>query len=93
MLTLAFDSVGVIEYLNNQEEVTHVAFGQRMPKFCSDLLLSRINIPEFGWNEVADFYETNGLFVLNSYLNSKQGCLVYIDYFNDIYRVITLNVI
>ncbi|GLR75083.1 hypothetical protein GCM10007855_19570 [Aliivibrio sifiae] len=93
VLTLAFDSTGVIEYVNNQVEVTHVAFGQRMPNSCSELILSSINIPPFECNEVADFYETNGLFVLNSYIKSKQGCLAYIDYFNDIYRVITLNVV
>lgn len=92
VMTLEFDSSDIIEYVNNTE-ITHVAFGQRMPKTCSELILSSIDIPQFECNETADFYETNGLFVLNSYINSKQGYLAYIDYFNGVCRVITLNVI
>lgn len=93
VVTLIFNNAEIIEYLHCQTEVTHVAFGPRMSERCSKSLLSRVNISQFECSEALDFYETNALYVLNSYIDTKQGCLVYIDCFNDLYRVITLNVI
>ena len=53
--------------------------------------MSQINILQFDGLDEYDFYETNALFVLNCYIEKEQGSFAYIDYFNSIYRVITLN--
>ncbi|MGF1876935.1 hypothetical protein L4D77_16595 [Photobacterium frigidiphilum] len=83
-----FDSTTIVEYIKNQSGITHVVFGQRMPQNMCEQLRTQINIPLFDCFDHYDFYETNILFVLNRYIEKEQGCLAYIDYFNNVYRVI-----
>ncbi|MGF1904530.1 hypothetical protein [Aliivibrio salmonicida] len=86
-----FDSTTIVDYIASRSDITHVAFSQRIPNAISEQLVSQINIPQFDGLDEYDFYETNALFVLNCYIEKEQGSLAYIDYFNSIYRVITLN--
>jgi len=86
-----FNRQSVIEYVKNQQGITHVSYGHRVSNRMRERLMSEIGIEKFDCFGQYDFYETNALFVLNRYIEEEQGHLVYIDYFKDVYRVILLN--
>ncbi len=78
----------VIAYLRKLPNVEHIALSQRIPIEGVEQLTQLLAKPRFNCRANYDFYETNILFVVNSFIQEGSGFLFYIDYFNGCYRLV-----
>ncbi|MDD9174710.1 hypothetical protein ERW49_01450 [Aliivibrio finisterrensis] len=88
--TPQFNQQTLLAYLALLIPTTHVAFGQRVSSNFRSDVLERVSSKKFDCRTRYDFYETNSLYVLNRFINAKHNSLLFIDGFDDKYRVITL---
>lgn len=69
-----------------------VAFALRCPESVIELLTNEQALVRFCYEEQVNFYETIVLYALNLFVQTEKGKLIFIDYFEESFRVIELNV-
>jgi hypothetical protein len=90
VITSVLDGSKLIDYIIKQSDITHIALSQRINEDHAKQLILTMGKPMFNCLDMYDFYETNMLFVVNSYIEHKDGLLAYIDYFDGDYRVVLI---
>lgn len=88
----AFGLAEMIAYLRKNANFEQLTFSQRISLAALEQLREELAKPLFSCREAYDFYETNILFVMNSFIQQASGRLAYIDYLNGDYRIVWLNV-
>ncbi|GGB12841.1 hypothetical protein [Agarivorans gilvus] len=83
-----FSLAEILVYLAEYANFEQLAFSQRIPLECVKQLSQTLAKPLFNCQDNYDFYETNILFVMNSFIRQGSGRLAYIDYFSGDYRVV-----
>jgi len=78
-------------YLSEVDTETKVAFGQR----CSDTLVQEISsqFECFSYEKTCDFYETSPLYALHAFIEKGSGELLFINTFEETFRLIKLSLI
>lgn len=88
--TLNIDQV--TEYIALQPASTQLAFALRMPKSDINGLLLKGNKKRFCYENNVGFYETLVLYALNLFVQTNTGKLIFVDYFEGVYRLLELDV-
>ena len=92
------DKNGIIDYLfslkSKQEYFnTQVSFSPLISESIANDLLAGTQYTQYTYEEHIGFYETMVLAVINQFILNEQGQLIFIDYFSDKYRVISVTVL
>lgn len=77
-------------YLLAQQNDYSLAFSPLLQQRDIDCILDRTKQVRFHFEQESGFYETVPLYALNQFIKSKQGKLLFIDYFEGKYRVIEI---
>lgn len=98
----ALASINVITQKMNADQLKHfvcniskdtqIAFALRCPDTLIVELMTECSLSRFCYETQVCFYETVVLFALNTFVQTEKGKLIYIDYFEDSFRLIELNV-
>lgn len=87
------DSEALKSYLSSVPSETKIAFGQRCSKALSTELSSQYSLELFQYQDSCDFYETSPLYALYSFIEKGSGELLFINTFNERYRLIKIALI
>ena len=79
---------GVKEYLQDVDSTCKIAFGQRCSKKIIDEILDGDVTERPLYQVTCGFYETAALFTLNSFIKEGAGELLFIDAYNENFRLI-----
>ena len=92
VLPETFNLTEVAEFIDSQSCCTQLAFALRTPESAVNSLLLKGDKKRFIYENSVGFYERVVLYVLNSFVQSETGKLIFIDYFDGCYRLVELNV-
>ena len=71
---------------------SRLAFGMRMPPEDIAAFMEYTACARFDYESYCSYYETVPLYVINRFVEHEKGSLLFIDYFEKRYRVMTLSV-
>ncbi len=74
-------------YLQQSDSTSQIAFGQR----CSREVIKMLLDDKKRFEVSCDFYETASLYLLNTFIESAKGELIFVDSYEDRYRVVKVN--
>ncbi|WP_394135074.1 hypothetical protein [Aliivibrio fischeri] len=83
-----FNQQMLFAYIALLVSTSHVAFGQRVPNEVIDDIQRFFPYSLFEYSDKCDFYETNILYALNQFIEQQQGSLLFIDRFEEQYKII-----
>jgi len=75
-------------YLQQVDATTTLAFGQR----CSSEVIKMLLDDKKHFEVLSGFYETASLYLLNTFIESSEGELLFIDSYNEKYRVVKVHI-
>lgn len=78
---------------NKGKQELHLAFSLLVEQTVINHLLHSTSRPRFFYEDAVGFYETLPLYVINQFILTGSGHLLFIDYFAGMYRVIELEVL
>jgi len=79
-------------FLQGVEGDFSIAFGQRVTKDILTDVMEGMSTEVKQFKVASDFYETASLYFLNSFIQKGKGKLLFIDTYNDRFRVVKVNV-
>ncbi len=83
----------VKEYLQGVDSACKIAFGQRCSKEMIDEILDGDVTERTLYQVPCGFYETTALYILNMFIRECEGELLFIDTFDDNFRMIKVNLL
>lgn len=89
----AMNDLEIEYYLKQSQGDEQLAFGYRCPKTKREELLSIAKHSQFDYESECGFYETLPFYVMNLFIETQQGVMIFIDYFEGAYRIITIEVL
>jgi len=87
------DITGVKEYLQGVSSACKIAFGQRCSKEMLDEILGGDVTERALYQVPCGFYETGALYILNMFIRECEGELLFIDTFDNNFRMIKVNLL
>ena len=93
VLNEQMDSLKLKAYLASLESKPQVAFGGRCESALVEEIIKLYDFEMFEYASECDFYETNPLFAVHRFLQEGSGELLFINTFNEQYRVIKVGII
>ncbi len=80
----------IVDYLKQYQGDEQLAFGYRCPAAERAALLASGKQRRFEYESQCGFYETLPFYVMNLFIETQQGVMIFIDYFEQAYRIITI---
>ena len=91
VLKKQMDITEVKQYIQGLDSACKIAFGQRCSKAMIDELLDAEKVRRSVFQVSCGFYETAALYTLNRFIKEGEGDLLFVDTYNDKFRLITVN--
>ncbi|MGB5965936.1 MAG: beta-ketoacyl synthase N-terminal-like domain-containing protein [Sulfurimonadaceae bacterium] len=85
------DTSEIKQYLQGVDRSCKIAFGLRCSEPIIDELLEGEERGRFGYEERCGFYETAALYAINSFIDEGEGELLFIENFNESFRLMKVN--
>jgi len=86
------DKESIFALMNSLDSRSKVAFGMRMPVDDVAAFMEHSACSRFNYESSCGYYETVPLYAINQFVEQEKGQLLFIDYFEERYRVMTLSV-
>ena len=90
VLKQQMDMAALKNYLSTVSPQTKVAFGQRCSETVATELSSQYGLELFEYQESCDFYETSPIYALHRFIEEDSGELLFINTFDDRYRLVKI---
>ena len=78
-------------FLNDVQDRFSIAFGQRVSKTVEMDVMERLSSGVNLFEVTSGFYETASLYLLNSFIESGEGKLIFVEIYNERFRVVQIN--